>query len=519
MRIKTIIVIVFTVFLHLKMYGQTGNVTSYNKVSSTQGNFTSPLINSAGFGGAIANIGDLNNDGVTDIAVGAHDAGNEGRVHILFMNSNGTVASSAVIGPNIGGFNGTFPNDMDAFGGSIAPLGDLNNDGNEDIIVGNPYGGGSSRGEVYILFMNTNGTVNNYIWIAEGQNFTGNLQSGDAFGNSLAVLGDVKNNGSTCIAVGIPGEDSDYGGIWLLFVNPNGTIQSQQKINRTQGNFTGILGNSAGLGTGLTFPGDINMDGHPDLLAAAGADTSNTVTGVVYGVLWLMFLDSSGQVISQQKISPGNGGFNDSLESFTNFGFLGSAGDIDGDGLSELLVGAIQADEGGTDRGAFWILFPNQSGIISSYVKISGISGGFNATIDDNDYFGAGLCGIGDLNGDLRNDIAVGATYDDDGGPNRGAIYILHLQGPLVLGAPEMENGIAFELYPNPASEKINLRFEQSFSGQVYNVYDLSGRQVLSGNFSGNAVEIPVASLAPGHYTYTLPGTGMHRSFIITSMN
>lgn len=506
-------------FFPLAAFAQTGNVTGYQKISSTQGNFTSPLINSAAFGGAIANIGDLNNDGVTDIAVGAHDAGNEGRVHILFMNSNGTVASSAVIGPNIGGFNGTFPNDMDAFGGAIAPLGDLNNDGNEDIIVGNPFGGGSNRGEVYILFMNTNGTVNNYLWIAEGQNFTGNLQSGDAFGNSICFLGDLKGNGTKAVAIGVPHDDNDYGGIWLLFLNSNGTIQSQQKINRLQGNFTGDLAVNAGLGSSLTACGDINLDGHMDLFSGAFADTTNTISGVVYGSIWAMFLDSSGQVISQQKISPGNGGFNDTLETFSNFGFLGSAGDIDGDGLSDVLVGAILSDEGGTDRGAFWILFPNQSGIVSSYVKISGISGGFNATIDDNDYFGAGLCGIGDLNGDMRNDIAVGATYDDDGGPNRGAIYILHLQGPLVLGAPEQKNGIAFDLYPNPASEKINLRFEQSFSGQAYNVYDLAGRQVLSGNFSGNAVEVPVASLAPGHYTYTLPGTGMHRSFIITSLN
>lgn len=507
-------------FFPLAAIAQTGNVTGYQKISSTQGNFNSPLINGAVFGDAVCNIGDLNNDGINDLAVSAHDINYEGRIHILFMNSNGTVNSSTVIGPNIGGFNGTFPYDMDYFGSSIAPLGDLNNDGNEDIIVGSPFGGGSNRGEVYLLFLNGNGTVNNYIWIAEGQNFVGNLQPNDQFGFRVTTLGDIRGDGTTTVAVGVPGDDNDNGGIWLLFLNSTGSITSQKKINRLQGGFTGTIASSASIGSGLAAPGDINQDGHPDLLVGVGGDTTNTSYGTAYGALWLMFLDSTGEVIAQQKISENNGGFNDSLGTNSGIGYyIGNAGDIDGDGIDEFLMGAQASGEGGVNRGAFWLLFPNTMGTITNYIKISSGNSGFSATINDNDFFGEGVCGIGDLDGDLRYDIAIGAAGDDDGGSNRGAIYILHLQGPLVLGAPEQENGIAFDLYPNPASEKINLRFEQSFSGQAYNVYDLSGRQVLSGNFSGNTVEIPVASLAPGHYTCVLPGTGMHRSFIITSLN
>ena len=84
---------VIAIFIASWLHSQIGHVSTLEKISDTQGNFQPPLINNALFGYAVADIGDLNNDGIGDLAVGAHDVCGEGRVHVIFMNTNGTVSS------------------------------------------------------------------------------------------------------------------------------------------------------------------------------------------------------------------------------------------------------------------------------------------------------------------------------------------------------------------------------------------------------------------------------------------
>ena len=68
--------------------------------------------------------------------------------------------------------------------------------------------------------------------------------------------------------------------------------------------------------------------------------------------------------------------------------------------VPDLAVGAIRDGDGGTNRGAVYILFLTTSGTVSSYQKISDTAGSFTATLDDHDMFGWSLAPIGDLNGD-----------------------------------------------------------------------------------------------------------------------
>ena len=82
----------------------------------------------------------------------------------------------------------------------------------------------------------------------------------------------------------------------------------------------------------------------------------------------------------------------------------------------DLAVGTRGDDDGGSDRGAVWILFMREDGMVDSHQKISQTSGGFLGTLSNTDRFGYTVDGIGDLNGDGITELAVGAVEDDDGG-------------------------------------------------------------------------------------------------------
>ncbi len=96
-----------------------------------------------------------------------------------------------------------------------------------------------------------------------------------------------------------------------------------------------------------------------------------------------------GTVLSHQKISDTQGNFGGVLDNSDNFGWsVASLGDLDGDGVGDLAVGAIRDDDGGLGRGAVWVLFLNTNGTVKSHQKISDTQGSFTGSLDDGDYFG-----------------------------------------------------------------------------------------------------------------------------------
>ncbi len=194
------------------------------KISSTAGGFVGPLDNDDFFGSRAANIGDLDGDGVTDLAVGAtqdDDGGTDrGAIYILFMNTNGTVRAQQKISSIAGGFTGPLDN-SDRLGTGVASLGDMDDDGVADLAVGASQDddGGIDRGAVYILFMNTNGTVKAERKLSAASGFTGPLDNGDLFGSDVRALGDLDGDGFADLAVSAVLDDdggTDIGAIWML---------------------------------------------------------------------------------------------------------------------------------------------------------------------------------------------------------------------------------------------------------------------------------------------------------------
>ena len=274
---------------------QVGTVDSEVKISETAGGFGGVLDSVDQFGLTITTLGDLDGDGVTDLAVGAN-------------------------------------RDDD---------------------------GGTDQGAVWILFLEADGTVKSEQKISElFGSFAGPLDAGDFFGQSVAFLGDLDGNGTRELAVGAVLDDdggTDQGAVWILSLAADGTVAASHKISETAGGFTGVLDPFDEFGIAVESLPDLDGDGIRELAVGARKDDDG---GTAQGALWILFLNADGTVKSEQKISELFGGFGGVLDTGDQFGqppfFIG---DFDGDGIDELAVGAPADDDGGSNQGAVWILF------------------------------------------------------------------------------------------------------------------------------------------------------------------
>jgi hypothetical protein len=345
-------------------------VKSLQKISDTQGNFSGRLDANDLFGRGLANLGDLDGDGVTDIAVGSmgDDDGeaNKGAVWILFLNSNGTVKSHQKISATQGNFHGELLA-HEYFGSDVTNMGDLNGDGVIDIAVG---------------------------------------QSSST-------------NGGTSIA---------QGAVWVLFLNSDGTVKSHQKIGSRTGGLAVTLNERDRFGTGVANIGDVNGDGIVDLAVTAETDSR---VGLNKGSVWVLFLNTDGTVKSNQRIASGLAGFSGAVGNVNQLGSsVAGLGDLDGDGIPDMAVGIKLDDDGGKgNSGAVSIMFLNTDGSVKAQQKISNVAGTFDGELDTSDQFGVYIANLGDINGDGVIDIAVGADQDSDGTnvAYTGSVWILYL--------------------------------------------------------------------------------------------
>ena len=227
--------------------------------------------------------------------------------------------------------------------------------------------------------------------------FGGDLDAGNRFGFSVSHLGDVDGDGVGDLAAGDP-SGTQGGSVWILFMNPDGTVRDEQQINRSVGGFVGDADVNL-LGERVEGIGDIDGNGVPDVAAVADWFDAST--------FWVLLLQADGTVVGEQKIAPGVGGFQGSAVSFA-FGYdLAAVADLDGDGRNELAVSEPGNGTAGPDVGAVWILFFNSDGSVRDEVEITRDRGGFNEPLADGSNFGAGLASGDDFDGDGRYELAV----------------------------------------------------------------------------------------------------------------
>jgi hypothetical protein len=411
------------------------------------------LFNNDKFGAAATLIGDVDGDGIGDLAVGAYqdngDASARGAIRILFMTAAGTVRDTVRIAQGVNG--GPSLAAFEAFGSDLAPLGDFDGDGVPDLVAGGRNAAPGNQGAIYLVLLNANGTAKQVTKLSGGSDGMPTINNGDTFGRSIANLGDVDGDGVVDLAVGrygFSGGVAGSGAVDILFLNADRTVKRSQLIaNNSGGLAAGTLLTNERFGTGLASMGDMDGDGVTEL--AVGAPGLNVGTAANGGAVHVLFLNSAGTVKRSTKIGNNlNGG--PPLQLNERFGIsLANIGDLNGDGVNDLAVGASFGLSANSPYGDVHFLMLAADGTVVGRSLVGHNTGG-GPTLLPGTYFGTAVENVGDIDGDGVTDLLVAANGDDTGGLDRGAIYLLRLSSlPLAPTAISLSNSSVAEKLPS----------------------------------------------------------------------
>ncbi|HEY9693822.1 MAG TPA: hypothetical protein V6D15_16575 [Oculatellaceae cyanobacterium] len=384
-------------------------------------------------GRSVSNAGDVNGDGLDDIIVGAYRAtpvgdSKAGKSYVVFGKSDTTAVNLSAVEAGTSGFviNGTAEYDFSGF--SVSNAGDVNGDGLDDLIVGAKYAdsaGGTNAGKSYVVFGKSDTTAVNLSEVEAGTG--GFVINGaaeyDNSGFSVSNAGDVNGDGLDDLIVGAsaadPAGETYAGKSYVVFGKSDTTTVNLSAVETGTGGFV-INGTAAEdfSGRSVSNAGDVNGDGLDDLIV--GASSATPAGGTNAGKSYVVFGKSNTTAVNLSTVEAGTGGFviNGAAEyDFSGFS-VSNAGDVNGDGFSDLIVGAYGADSaGGTNSGKSYVVFGKSNTTAVNLSAVEAGTGGFviNGTAEY-DYSGISVSNAGDVNGDGLDDLIVGAAKADPAG-------------------------------------------------------------------------------------------------------
>ncbi|MEO6695444.1 MAG: FG-GAP-like repeat-containing protein [Ignavibacteria bacterium] len=351
----------------------------------------------SGYGYSVSSAGDVNNDGYSDVIIGAlfYDNGqtDEGKAFVYLGSSAGLLPVAAWTAEG---------NQQDAqFANSVASAGDINNDGYSDVIIGASIYDNDQvdEGRVYVYYGSAIGLSLTPNWIAES-NF-----AGSQFGWSVSTAGDVNNDGYSDIIIGAPlySNGQTYEGRAFVYHGSAAGLS-------VTANWTGECNQASGFyGYSVCCAGDVNGDGYSDILIGANTyDNPRRDEGKVY-----LYKGTATGVTVSMTWTPTT-----IASYFANFGAsVSSAGDVNGDGYSDVIVGAYSFDNSETDEGKVYVYHGSPAGLSLTP----------NWVMESNQsyaHFGHCVSSAGDFNNDGYSDVIVGARNYDHGEVNEGSAFI-----------------------------------------------------------------------------------------------
>ncbi len=389
-------------------------------------------------GGSVSSAGDVNGDGIDDLIVGAADGGSSGQSYVVFGSRSGFGSDlnlSTLNGSNGFRINGIAVGDNS--GGSVSSAGDVNGDGIDDLIIGaiGADPNGNNSGQSYVVFGSRSSFAPDFNLSAlngsNGFRING-IAERDYSGRSVSSAGDVNGDGIDDLIIGAIGADPNgdrSGASFVVFVSLRGfgSALNLSTLNRSNRFLKHVIAEREYSGVSVSSAGDVNGDGIDDLIiGASGADPNGDLSGQSY----VAFGSRSGfgSALNLSTLN-GNNGFrlNGIAASDYSGGSVSSAGDVNGDGIDDLIIGAIRADPNGSYSGQGYVVFGSRSGFAPDF-NLSALNGsnGFRINgIAADDFSGGSVSNAGDVNGDGIDDLIIGAIGADPNGSYSGASYVV----------------------------------------------------------------------------------------------
>ena len=438
----------------------TGGVLDLSTLDGTNGFILAGIDEDDRSGASVSSAGDVNGDGYDDLIIGAYRADPNGdsyagETYIVYGGASAPGTGGVLDLSDLDGTNGFILAGIDGSdrsGFSVSSAGDVNGDGYDDLIIGadraDPngdsdagetylvYGGASAPGTDGVLDLSTLNGTNGFI--------LNGIDMFDHSGISVSSAGDINGDGYDDLIIGAfeadPNGDNRAGETYLVYGGASapgtGGRFNLSALDGTNGFILTGIDAFDRSGRSVSSAGDVNGDGYDDLIigawgAAPGEDSSAGETYVVYG--GGARAPGTGGRFNLSTLNGTNGFILTGIDADDESGFsVSSAGDINGDGYDDLIIGADGADPNGVSQaGETYLVYggasaPGTGGVLD----LSALDGsnGFTLTgIDAGDQSGRSVSSAGDVNGDGYDDLIIGARYGDpNGDSNAGETYIVY---------------------------------------------------------------------------------------------